>query len=264
MDDKQREELDNATDFKRTQFKQYPTIKFTATNTAEYSKAGSFTLLENDEDGKLKVTDLGKELSCVFIQKGKFRLKGSDYNTRDVIFNKTKPITLYGRTKDGKQMVVGEGAWHALKKDYGLSAHQYPYIKLRDGTIARLDILPSSLSNYWKYCADFKNDERIYCFYTNVKASAKMEQGKKGKYYLMDFIRQDEIEPDEFSVIETTIKDLRNELKNVEDAYKEKQDDYAQLELSEGVLPVIDEVETMDEPPQQTDEELKELSKESL
>lgn len=262
--EEQKAELDEASDFNQLTFKTYPTIKFTASKNSEYSEVGSFTLLENDEDGNLKATDLGKEIKCIFLKRGKFRLKAADFNTRDITFSKTKEITLYGKTAEGKQTVAAVGTYHDLKKQYGLSTYQYPYVALEDGTIARLCILPSSLANYWEYCDDFKNSERIYEFYTTVKAAPELTKGKKGSYYLMDFLRSKELDEDTFSEIAATIKELRDELKKKDEAYEEEQSEYDRMNNQQELVPDDDIPIVGEEAPPMEDEEAENLSKESL
>lgn len=228
-----KKELDQASDFQQTSFKRYPTIKFTASSGSKYASEGSFTFLENDPDGKLIATDLGKTLSIVLIKRGKFRLKKPPYETNEVVSGKDKAIDVYERGSDGKRMHKERGVWRVMKDKYKLSTFQYPYVLLNvdskdediEPVIAKLAILPSSLSAYWDYCKDFTK-ERVYEVMTSITASKDMVKGKLGNYHTMEFAMTGKLSRPTFEKVADTIETLDTELKLAQEARQEQQEQY--------------------------------------
>lgn len=225
----QKAEINKASGFDNISIKRYPTIKFTASDNSKHSEAGSFTKLSNDEKGNLVAEDLGKELKCVFLKRGKFGMKKKPYRTNEVNRpGKFTSVEVFKTGKDGKGMRVDEGLWRDMKDKYGLSTFQYPYVMLadKDCTIAKLPILPSTLSNYWGFNDTFETTEdEIWEFETILKADDKITKGSEGEYYLMTFKKGKKLEGEALDLVAQTIKDLRDELSKADEARAEQQEE---------------------------------------
>ena len=187
MTQEEKAEINDASDFNQIQIKRYPTIKFTASDNSKHSEAGSFTLLSNDENKNLVAQDLGKEIKVVFLKRGKLGMKKKPYRTNEVGNpNKNSMVQVYKTGKDGNSQPENEGPWREMKQKYGLSTFQYPYVAILiddEPIIAKLPILPSSLSNYWEYHDTFtKTEGAIWEFETVLKADDKVTKGSDGDY----------------------------------------------------------------------------------
>lgn len=244
------EELDKASDFGRPNIHSFPFIKFSAAEGGK-SEVKHFTLLTSDADGNLQAQDLGEELKVVILHRGKFKMKKGNFSTNELTPNKDKQVSVYKRTKTGKRVFENKGTWHEMKEKYGMSTSQIPYVLVdQEGFqgVAKLGVLPSSLSNYWEYCDEFKRKEKPRHFETIVKASDKEKESQGGTYYEMSFKRGKALDEELREMVEEDIMDLDAKLKENEKAFSQDEDPeteeevfYEKPEVDKDDIPVIDE-----------------------
>jgi len=240
-----KEELDNASGMNKPNIVTWPSIKFASTNRG-MGELGGFTLLSNDEDGKLVPKDLGKELKAIIINRGKLRLKSSEHISNEV--SSAKELTLIF-TKE-KFRLYDKGEYYQMKEKYKLSTHQIPYLYLEDGTIAKLGVSPSSLSGFWEYLKSFSGEDRIYQFWTTMKASEKEYKKMGGTYHILDFIQGEKLEDDIQNKVSEAIMDTNEKIKANNEARRQTDttntdsdtypDTYPEEEVQRDDIPVID------------------------
>jgi len=209
------EQLDQAAGMDRPNIVTYPTIKFTATNTGR-AEVGSFSFLTSDENGELQAEDLGKELKAVIINRGRIRLKNAQYISNEVSGARSK-VMLF--TKDGGKL-QDQGDYYKIKEQYGLSTFQHPYLKLEDGRIGKLIVLPASLNNFWDYMGGFRESDRVYYYWTHIKASEEAKSGKGGSYYVIEFGQGDQLTQEEQNQTYESIMKVANAIQKNDEARK--------------------------------------------
>lgn len=242
------EELDEATGMGRPTITTFPTLKFTSADSAKgKSNVKSFTLLSQDKDGKLIAEDLGETVKVVLMTRGSFRLKKAPYISNEVrLARADSDVKIYQIDKiKNKRMLTNIGKWKEMKEKYGLATQQLPFGVVND-EIAKIIVLPSSLSNYWEYLESFKDQERPYKFITIIKANDKPKTGAGGEYYEMTFKRGEQLDEASISQMEDDIIDLRDKLKKNDEAYQVKQEEFApKNEITSSEFPE-DEIEDPD------------------
>lgn len=220
-----RERLDAATGFLNPQFKRFPFIKFISSDSSKSkSPVKNFVLLTSQDDGGLEATDLGEMLKCVVIKRGLFKMKKATMSTNEMAYSKGKTVAVYKYDKEtNRKQLVAEGEWKAMKEKFGLSTMQVPYVLLEDGTVAKLGVLPSSLSAYWEYTDEFKKeDTRPYEYETVVEANPEVQESEGGTYYQMAFKRGETLSENQLMDVEHAIDDTNAEIGKVDEYYNQK------------------------------------------
>lgn len=224
MEKNREKEMEMISDFneKSISSSPYPLfIKFAASARSQ-GEVKTFSLLNLAEEN-LDVKNLGKEISVVFIKRGKFKLKNSNLSTNYLSISDKKNINLYEYDKEaGGRSIIDTGNWQYLKEKHKLSTFQYPYVYINN-SVAKLAILPSSLGNYWEYIAFFAGSDKIYNFNTIISADKIGKKSPKGgEYFLMNFVKGEELtEVQKDNIFELT-KELNASLKNIEIPQEEK------------------------------------------
>jgi len=209
-------ELDAMSGFDRPQITYFPSIKFGSTKMSQ-TPVKEFSLLSTNEKGELVVVSLGEKLECILLHRGKMKLKSSDCYTSE--YNKKSDIiSVYNKDKGFK---VDTGTAEAMKDKYQMRTVQNPYVMFdvaEKTVVAKLTVIPSSLSNYWDYLKEFKGEEKPRMFMLNVQADKKESKGKGGSYYKMIFEKGKALEPEAYDLVVEELVGLNKQMKANEEA----------------------------------------------
>lgn len=205
-----KEELDEMSGFGRPTITQFPSIKFSATDRGK-APIKSFSLLSQNAKGELVAVDLGEEIKGVILNRGKMRLKSSDFTSTEYERN-TEVVSIFDKEKSFKEAT---GVAKDIKENYKMNPHQYPYILIDvngDSIIAKLDVLPASLKNYFEYQKEFTKDERPYQFETIIKAEKEISKNK-GNFYKISFSKGGEYKDEALDFVYDELEKLSEKLK---------------------------------------------------
>lgn len=231
-------ELDAMSGFDRPQMTFFPSIKFGSTKSST-TPVKEFSLLSTNEKGELVAVSLGEKLDCVLLHRGKMKLKSSEmYSTE--YEKKTDLVSIYNKEKNFK---VGTMPAEQAKDAYHMSTVQSPYVMLDvkgETIVAKLTVIPSSLSNYWEYLNEFKGEEKPRQFYLIIQADKKESKGKGGAYYKICFEKGDRLADEAYDMAVEELVELNKKLKandeargQIKDVEVAPMDDMPQEEESE-------------------------------
>jgi hypothetical protein len=126
-------------------------------------------------------------------------------------------VSIFDKEKSFKEAT---GIAKDIKEKYAMNAHQYPYILMDvngDSIVAKLDVLPASLRNYYEYQKEFTQDERPYQFETIIKAEDKISKNK-GNFYKLLFSKGGEYKDEALDFVCDELVKLNEKLKANEKA----------------------------------------------
>jgi hypothetical protein len=209
-------ELDQMSGFNRVQITFFPSIKFGSTKMGQ-TPVKEFSLLSTNDKGELVVVSLGEEVKCVLLHRGKMKLKSSDCYTTEYE-KKSDIVSVYNKEKNFK---VATGTAEQMKEKYQMRTVQSPYVMIdvaEQVVIAKLTVIPSSLSNYWDFLNEFKGDEKPRMFETIVKADKKESKGKGGAYFKMCFERGSKLPEEAYELAVSELVELNKKMKDNDEA----------------------------------------------
>jgi len=216
-----KERLNEMSDFQDKYIYRVPFLKFSGRK-GNYSKAGEFTLLDQDKEGNIVPKSYGNSIDVVFLKRGKFRLEGESFVSAEGMPNQNKNVNIYQMGKQGNRRLIDSGPWQTMKQRYGLKTSQFPYVLIvQDDIVARLKVLPGSLSRYWNYLASFKGKEKPYDYITAL-GSVEVE-GNKGTYCEMTFEAK---ERSDIERIAERIREVSDNVRRMEESLERTEEDF--------------------------------------